>query len=144
MPDSVFDEITGNKLPGSSEYKKLLQEKLLTVLHAPEPSTITDVDASLQKLDTGERDTLLLFFTGHGTFVATDDGAAAKYCLNNSIPFVNSLLVLRILHHSGIIEANTYRAGFSSLLAVGRYSEKIINYAQNCPDNELLFFLPED
>ncbi len=145
MSDSVFDEITRNRLPGSGEYEKLLQENLLTIFPLPEPPTsTTDTLISLQKLDTGERDTLLLFWAGNGDYVVTDDGAAAKYCLNNNIPFANSLLILRILHHSGKIEDSTYRAGFNLLLFIGRYSEKVINFAQNCPDKELLFFLPED
>jgi len=144
MPEYVFNEITGNRLPGSSEYEKLLQENLLTILPVPETPTSTAVQTSLHKLDTGEREILLLFFAGHGDYVVTDDGAAAKYCLNNNIPFVNSLLILRVLHHSGIVEESTYRAGFNSLLFIGRYSENIINFAQNCSDKELLFFLPED
>jgi predicted nucleic acid-binding protein len=139
MSDSVFDEITRKGLPGSSEYRQLLQEERLQVLPVLNPSAI---DTPLQKLDRGERDTLLLFHEGHGDFVVTDDGAAARFCLGNRVPFVNSLLLLRLLHHSTIIKNSSYETGFQSLLALGRYSEKVKKYARSCPDSELLFFLP--
>jgi len=139
MSDSVFDEITDKGLPGSDEFKQLLQEKQLIafpVANGNEP------DVQLQKLDRGERDTILLFNKGLGDFVVTDDGAAARYCLSRKIPFVNSLLLLRLLRHSAIISDSSYKAGFVFLLNIGRYSEKVIEYARSCPDGELLFFLP--
>ncbi len=142
MSDSVFDEITSNRLPGSSEYRKLLQEKLLEVFPVSNPSSQGAADTTLQRLDRGERDTLLLFHAGHGDFMVTDDGAAARYCLSTSVPFVNSLLLIRILHHSGMVGGSSYEAGFQSLLALGRYSERVREYARSCPDSELLFFLP--
>ncbi len=142
MSNSVFDEITRKRLPGSSEYEQLLQEKRLKILPVSRPPSCNVEDSSLQKLDRGERDTLLLFYEGLGDFVVTDDGAAARFCLNGKIPFVNSLLLLRLLHYSGQIGASSYEAGFQSLLSMGRYSEKVIEYARNCPDSKLLFFLP--
>lgn len=142
MSDSVFDEITRNKLPGSDEYRQLLQKKQLELLPLPNPQAQNVTDVHLQKLDRGERDTIQLFQGGHGDFVVTDDGAAARFCLNNRIPFVNSLLLLRLLHHSMTIEGNSYEAGVQTLLALGRYSKKVIEYARSCPDGELLFFLP--
>ncbi len=141
MSDSVFDEITRKKLLGSEEYKKLLQEKRLEVLPVLSPASWSVADAPLQRLDRGERDTLLLFREGRADFVVTDDGAAARFCLNNKVPFVNSLL-LRLLHRSGMIGNSSYVAGVKSLLAQGRYSEKVREYATSCPDSELLFFLP--
>jgi len=137
--DSVFEEIIRKGLPGTDEYKKLLREDRLEVLPVSIPSA---VDVPLQNLDRGERDTLLLFHEGHGDFVVTDDGAAARFCLGNRIPFVNSLLLLRLLHHSRRIGDSSYDAGFQSLLTLGRYSKKVRDYARSCPDSELLFFLP--
>ncbi len=139
MSDSVFDEITGKGLPGSDEFKQLLQEKQLIALPV-ENGSVPDVQ--LQKLDRGERDTILLFNEGFGDFVVTDDGAAARYCLSRKIPFVNSLLLLRLLRHSSIISDSSYKVGFLSLLNIGRYSKKVIEYARSCPDDELLLFLP--
>lgn len=98
--------------------------------------------SSLQKLDRGERDTILLFHDGHGDFVVTDDGAAARFCVNKRIPFVNALLLLRLLHHAELIGEYSYETGFKSLLSLGRYTQKIIDFARGCPDNELAFFLP--
>ena len=142
MSDSVFDEITRKSLPGSDEYRKLLLEKQLKVFPVSNPPSRSVADTSLQRLDRGERDTLLLFREGRGDFVVTDDGAAARFCLSNGVPFVNSLLLLRILHHSETIADSSYKTGFQSLLALGRYSEKVKEYARSCPDSELLFFLP--
>ncbi len=139
MSDSVFDEITGKGLAGSDEYKQLLLDKKLSICPVLNKKT---TDSRLQKLDRGERDILRLFHKGLGDFVVTDDGAAAKYCLNKNIPFVNSLLLLRLLHHSTIINDNDYKTGFYSLLNLGRYSNKVKAFAKSCPENELLFFLP--
>lgn len=142
MSDSVFDEITRKKLLGSEEYRKLLQEKRLEVIPVLSPPSWSMTDTPLQRLDRGERDTLLLFREGRADFVVTDDGAAARFCLSNKIPFVNSLLLLRLLQRSGMIGNSSYVAGVKSLLALGRYSEKVREYATSCPDGELLFFLP--
>ena len=108
----------------------------------PNPQTQNMDEVHLQKLDKGECDTILLFHGGYGDFLVTDDGAAAKFCLNNKIPFVNSLLILRILNHSLIISNASYNDGVQSLLALGRYSKKVREYARSCLDSELLFFLP--
>jgi len=140
MSDSVFDEITRKELPGADEYRLLLQQEQLQVLPLPNPQAQSVADVHLQKLDRGERDTIRLFMEGHGDFMVTDDGAAARFCLSNRIPFVNSLLLLRLLHHSTTIEKSSYEVGFQTLLALGRYSKKVIEYARSCPDEELLFF----
>lgn len=142
MSDSVFDEITRKRLPGSDEYRKLLLKKQLKVFPVSSPPSRSAADNSLQRLDRGERDTLFLYQEGYGDFVITDDGAAARFCLSNKVPFVNSLLLLRILHHSGTIDDSSYETGFKSLLAQGRYSEKVKEYSRSCPDSELLFFFP--
>lgn len=142
MSASVFAEITSRGLGGSAAYKTLRREKQLVVLPVPTPSSWRVADASLQRLDRGERDTLLLYREGRGDFVVTDDGAAARFCLRIGIPFVNSLLLLRLLHYSGRIGGSSYEKGFQSLLALGRYSEKVKAYARSCPDSALLFFLP--
>jgi predicted nucleic acid-binding protein len=142
MSESVFDEITRKRLFGSDEYERLQQEKRLEVLPVLNPTSWSVADASLQRLDRGERDLLILFREGRGDFVVTDDGSAARFCLSSRVPFVNSLLMLRLLQHSGMIRASSYETGFQSLLALGRYSEKIREYARSCPDSELRFFLP--
>lgn len=142
LSESVFDEITRTGLAGSVEYRQLLQKKQLKVLPLPTPQPQYVADVSLQKLDKGERDTIYLFHGGYGDFVVTDDGAAARFCLGNSIPFVNSLLILRLLNYSTQIKDDSYEAGFQSLLTLGRYSQKVQEYASSCPNSELLFFLP--
>lgn len=142
ISESVFDEITRTGLAGSVEYRHLLQKEQLQVLPLPTPHTQHVTDVSLQKLDRGERDTIYLFHGGYGDFVVTDDGAAARFCLRNSIPFVNSLLILRLLYYSSRIKDDSYEAGFQSLLTLGRYSQQIKEYARSCPDSELLFFHP--
>jgi hypothetical protein len=141
MTDSVFDEITRKKLPGSDEYRKLLKESRLTIFPVTIASTAA-TDIKLQKLDRGERETILLFNKGYGDFMVTDDGAAARFCRNNKIPFVNSLLLLRLLFLSERIDLSSFNTGFQSLLELGRYSEKVKEYAQRCPYSELDFFLP--
>ena len=142
MSVSVFDEITRKGLPGSDEYRQLLGDGRLEVTPVSKPPSGWVTDTSLKGLDKGEQDTLVLFLEGQGDFVVTDDGAAARFCLKNKIPFVNSLLLLRVLHLAGTIEDSSSERGFQSLLDLGRYSEKVIEYAQNCHDRELLCFLP--
>ncbi len=142
MSDSVFHEITRTSLPGSGEYLQLLQAGKVTVVPVVNAPKWCAADESLQKLDRGERDTILLFYEGCTDFVVTDDGAAAKYCLHNKVPFVNSLLLLRLLYQSGLIVDSLYEKGLKSLITLGWYSEKVKEYVRSCPDSELLFFLP--
>jgi hypothetical protein len=77
-----------------------------------------------------------------GDFVLIDDGAAAKYCKQEQIPFINALLFPVILEPAGIENQGFTKYFFDIICKAGRYSETILNFAQNCPEEEISFFLP--
>jgi predicted nucleic acid-binding protein len=142
MSKSVFHEITRTSLPGSSEYRELLQVGRLEVVPVKNEPEWCGTDGALKKLDRGERDTILLFHSGAADFVITDDGSAARYCLKNRVPFVNSLLLHRLIYQSSMVTESSYEEGFQALVRLGWYSEKVKKYVRDCPDSELIFFFP--
>lgn len=142
MADSVFHEITRKSLPGSGEYMQMSKAGRVDVVPVVRAPKYCTVDESLHRLDRGERDTILLFYNGGADFIITDDGSAARYCLRYRVPFVNSLLLLRIFCQSGMITDSHYEKSFGTLLSHGRYSTKVKEYVRGCSDGELLFFLP--
>lgn len=142
LSESVFHEITRLSLPGCDEYRQLLQVGKVARVPMDKVPQWCEADDALHKLDRGERDTILLFHGGVADFIVTDDGAAAVYCLRNKVPFVNSLLILRLLKQAGLVADDSFARGFQTLLDLGRYSERVKEYAVNCPDSDLFFFLP--
>ncbi|MBN2159942.1 MAG: hypothetical protein JW807_11150 [Spirochaetes bacterium] len=98
-------------------------------------------DLILQGLDVGERDTIRLFRAGIGEIIILDDWKGASYCKNNAIPYINALLVPRILLLAGIISKSESEESMSRIVENGWYSQWVIDYARFCPDEKLLPFL---
>jgi predicted nucleic acid-binding protein len=139
MPESVYCEITGNAYPAAEKYKRLLTDKKITVQKI-DPG-ITD-QPGMVKLDQGEYDVLRLYYAGYGDFVITDDGAAARYCKRENIPFINALLVPLILSFTDTMRKNKYNQAYRKILAIGRYSSAVISFADRCDRDKLLNFMP--
>ncbi len=141
MSKSVYDEITGNSYPGAEEYKQLLADNKITI---PAPLSVTNHESAsgLYNLGQGERDIIQLYYAGHGDFVITDDGAAAKYCKREQIPFINALLIPMVIKCTGKQSDAYCLSKFNKVLNIGRYSRWVINFAEKCERKELFFFLP--
>jgi len=74
--------------------------------------------------------------------VVIDDGRGAGFCRDFRIPYINSLLVARVLFLYRRISETAFRSKVEMLVRLGRYSQKIIDYALMCPAKELSLFMP--
>lgn len=129
----VFTELTSAGKKGSVYLREVLRDRV----RQPLPGSIVN------SMGQGEGSSIALFLEGGGDFVLLDDKKGANYCRDKTIPFINSLLVPRLLYIGGAIDAATYDRTTRLLIERGYYSLKIINRAQNISKNELLQFLPD-
>lgn len=136
---TVFKEITMAGYLGADYFDACRRQNRLTVkdIHSEEEIKV------LPPLHQGEKETIILFWQGTGKFLITDDGSAARFCKSNNIPFINALLFPRILFDNQILAEKEYLKHKESIIALGRYSENIIDFAQNCSKQELTFFKPQ-
>ncbi len=128
----VYEELTGGGKQGSGELIDLLIGDRVQSLGG----------TYLEGMGQGENSVIALYSMGAGDFVLLDDKKAANYCKAQAIPFVNALLVSRILHLAGSITEDRYRATAQLLIQEGYYSDMIIKKAAAIRDIELQQFMP--
>jgi hypothetical protein len=137
---AAFREMTVANYPGASAFLQWQQEERL-VLHPqcpPELSVRTDRNG----LDPGERECISLFLNGSGAFVVIDDGPGAAFCRREAIPYVNALLIPRLLSPASATARVDAEAAMRQIFAIGRYAPWVLEYALTCPLEDLTFFLP--
>ena len=139
VSETVFKEITKAGYPGADHFAACGRQKKLRIKKIDPEEKIK----SLPSLHQGEQETVALFLQGFGKFIITDDGPAARLCKSQSIPFINALLVPRILFVNHILSVKESLKKMETLVMLGRYSEKIIDFARNCPAQDLRFFRPD-
>ena len=143
ISNSVYKELTIKALAGSNEFKNYIQNHKITVCRPQVDNLFSFHKAdSLLKLDAGEQDTILMFQKGNADFIMIDDGKGAGYCRQNQIPYINALLFPKILLFSDNISQTECRSSIELVIALGRYSREIIEYALRCDKENLEFFLP--
>ncbi|NLJ29191.1 hypothetical protein [Desulforhabdus amnigena] len=142
MTPSVFTELTREGYLGTEVFKRCCNRVTRWEGSAEGIKFMPDGFPPLPHLGNGERDTIGQYLQGIGNFIIMDDGRAAAYCRDNSIPYINALLFPRILYLSGILSQTEYRRKVDILIQVGRYSKKIIEYANHCGLKDVEFFLP--
>lgn len=138
---SVYEELTREDYPGAKSFKEYKKNGSLTIC----TTICTRLESgysNISFLDQGEKDTILFYINNPEDFIITDDGQAARYCHDNGIPFINALLFPRILFLTSTLSANTYNRKSQKIIAIGRYSHQIIDFAQNCSLHDLTPFLP--
>lgn len=142
MTDSVFNELTQSNCAGSAEVKQFKIEKTIQIVSSSLMTIpVEDKQKTLASLDKGEYDTIVAYLNGVGDFIILDDGKGAVYCKNNDIPYINALLVPRILLIASIISKEEFKIMTHKVVEFGRYSEKIIEYARLCTNGRLEYFL---
>ena len=139
MTRSVLEETIRPGYPGAGQVEALRWGGGIGIL-AAEPAEME----GLPTLGRGERDTIGAFLQGEADFVIIDDGKGAGFCRDRAIPYINALLVPRILVLGGRMSPPDGRTYTEAILAVGRYSKPIIHYAATCPPDALGFFLLSD
>lgn len=143
MPQSVLHELTFEDYPGADaffQYTTLKKIKIVSVEY--EKSRYENSLNGQSSLHKGERDTIGCFQAGGYDFIITDDGRAARYCRQNDIPFINALLFPRVLYYlnkSSLQESNNK---MGKLISLGRYSAKVVKWAENCKKEALYFAIP--
>ena len=137
---AAFREMTVADYPGASAFRQWQQEERL-VLHPRCPPAVS-VGTDRNDLDPGERECLTLFLNGTGTFVVIDDGAGAAFCRREAIPYVNALLIPRLLSPASATARAEAEAAMQQIFALGRYAPWVLEYALTCKPEALAFFLP--
>jgi len=142
MPPSVFSEITDSDKPGAAEFRLFAGQGSIEVCNQrPDDRAQQPTSDAKPSFGAGEADLLGLYRAGAGDFLILDDGAAARYCLMEEIPFINALLFPRVLEDSRFTPKETWRIQ-QEIIRHGRYAEDVIDFARRCSAEELIFFLP--
>ncbi len=139
ITQSVKSEITRKGYPGSEYFDRLCSQERLNLLSDGDNNSF---DHDLSGLDRGERDTISRFLKGDGDFIIIDDGRGADICRRRSLPYINALLIPKILYVKKVISEPEFREYFAGILTVGRYSSEVISFAENCTGNDLKRFIP--
>jgi hypothetical protein len=137
---AAFREMTVADYPGASAFRQWQQEERL-VLHPRCPSEMS-IGTNRQGLDPGERECITLFLSGTGTFIVIDNGPGAAFCRREAIPYVNALLIPRLLSPASATARADAATAMQQIFAIGRYAPWVMEYALTCPSENLMFFLP--
>jgi predicted nucleic acid-binding protein len=137
IPYAVFTELTVPGYAGSDVFIELCSSGFIKVYKPVK----NNPDEPGKSLHIGEREVISLFLEGRGDFVIIDDGKGGAFCRDNNIPYINALLAVKILNLKQLINGQEYFDAWGWLTENGRYSEKIIEWAENADEKRLEFFL---
>ncbi len=132
VAEEVYTELTMVPKKGSVILKQLLQSRV----------TAAGDEIDHPKMGKGESATIGLYQAGLCDFILLDDRRAANYCRTFKIPFINSLLISRILCLCGAIDEDEAEMSMALLHQKGYYSAAIISQAETIADSELKKFYP--
>jgi len=128
---AVFAELTENEKSGADDFRKLLSDCVVRTIQTLEEGT----------MGAGERETIELYEGGWADYVLVDDKKAAIYCKKNKIPFINSLLLPKLLYFNGILTEIECTVKMSELFHCGYYSGRIWERARGFLRKDLNTFL---
>ena len=145
MTRSVFGEVTVPQQSGAEALGTLAgRQPGIIVLDDPRDPDYNKSIADINRLDQGERDTLLHYLNGAARFVVIDDGKAVRSCRRYGIPHVNALLVPKLLYFSNRLSMDQTDHFFYRLCTLGRYSDGVVDWGKKCGAGQLDFFLPDE
>ncbi len=136
----VFDEITVQGYPGARTFQRWHRENRLVVDH--QPSSALANGTIRPPLGPGESECIHLYHGGAGAFIIMDDGPGAHFCRREAIPYINALLIPRLLYPGPVVGGSPIETAIRKLYASGRYASWVLDYALNSPVEKLTFFLP--
>lgn len=136
----AFREMTVRDYPGAQAFTRWQQENQLALHPRCPPDQRNETD--LRRLDPGERECISLYYSGAGTFIIIDDGPGAAICRREAIPYVNALLIPRLLSTGAATGGSGLETAILQIYANGRYAPWVLDYALTCPPEDLAFFLP--
>lgn len=138
MAASAYGEITRKDYPGSADFSSWAALRVFEILD-PRGGECEDVFPA--GLGPGESGSMRLYLEGCADFVILDDRGGAAECRRRAIPFVNALLVPRLLHFYGDLDEPASIGKFNELSRLGRYSGRVITLAREFGRGELERFL---
>ena len=145
METDVFKEVGMPDHPGANFFLSMVQKNCVTVFRADTEGQAIDLP---KNLDIGERQTLLLYFQNicpdERSFIIIDDAKGAKLCLKRKVPFINALLVPKILWFAGLLNKNDYLDKTALVIEKGRYAATIIEKAKAFSPSDLATFIPDE
>lgn len=136
LPGCVFHEIVDAGKEGSREIADLVESGIMEVLHDPEGR------AEEPELRGGEKSAVDHFRAGGYDFIILDDRKAINYCKGKGIPFINALLIPKMLCYAGMMDEDDMRSYMKRISATGRYSHDITSRADVLGKKELRLFIP--
>ena len=144
MAEAVYAELTvDDRYPGAVAVRGYRRDRRISVLADGEPADCLERHPELGGLGAGERDTLCRFIEGLADFVIIDDGRGAAWCRDREIPYVNALLIPRLMRLAGRMTHALARRASRRITRVGRYSPEIIAAAAGASPRHLAPFLPD-
>jgi len=135
VPESVRDELIAPEHTGTSFFSTCFVTGRIEVMVAQENYTFSI------RMGSGERDAISLYMGGCGDYVIIDDWKGASYCRREGIPYVNALLVVKIIFFADLISGQELEKMSSWLKNNGRYSKAVIEWAEMADAGELMEFL---
>lgn len=146
MEQAVYEEVTVPGYPGARFFKSAMASGMIRLDHIQ--TGFTDHRNLPTSLDRGERQTVRLYFqnlyTDDKGFIILDDLKAARFCMNFDIPFINALLVPKILWFAGLLNNNEYIDKTAFVIEKGRYAKTVIEKAKALSSTDLALFIPDE
>ena len=143
MAQAAYSEVTIHPLPGSSDIMELVaSEKISVRIPSQSYNQENGMPAGCTNFGQGELETLQLYHDGEGDFIIVDDGDAAKYCLQQHIPFINALLFPVVLEAAGIQSTSSRDHFIKKIAQTGRYSSTVFSFVHTCSREKIAFFMP--
>ena len=139
--ESVYDELTVPEHQDSGFFISAVIKGLTDIIGPPTAASTKRNMEKLSRLGTGERDTILLFLAGKASFIIIDDKKGSIFCKENEIPYVNALLVPKLLLYSSCLSPDECSEFMEKIIAIGRYSQWVIDSAMAFGERELNFFI---
>lgn len=146
METDVYKEVRVPDHPGTKFFSSMVQKNNVKVCRA---DTDRQVNINLpENLDLGERQTLVLYLQNicpdQPSFILIDDAKGARFCLSHKVPFINALLVPKILWFAGLLNKNDYLDKTALVIEKGHYSRTVIEKAKALSSSDLATFIPDE
>lgn len=142
MTPSVLDEVTVFGQPGALYFQSLARQGIIRVetpgQDGGSPKQPPGMHPTLGK---GEQDTLQLFTERSSGFIIIDDGKGAKLCRISGFPYINALLVPRLLWFAERMTEAEAAMAMQQLCSMGRYSDDVKTKAFRLSRTDLAWFL---
>jgi len=135
ISEGVYNELVKDGYEGADFIAGCCRTEKIEVISAVEKPGFIDVT-----LGTGEREVISLFSNGAGEFIIIDDKKGSSFCRRKGIPYINALLAVKILYLQNLLAPDFYSAVYEWLKNNGRYSQKVITWADKSTLHDLTFF----